>query len=103
MKPAKPRCVTNDGYLLWLAADYRVSTESKAERFCTDCTPEFQARAKAAGACSYPEIRFFRSLTDMGVYGALHPKGRYKALDSTTHLRLVDPEVTSSLPYNGDI
>ena len=97
----KPDCVTDDGYLSWLAADKVLPLKARSESgFCEDCTPEFQAAAKAAGKCSNPTIRFFKSVQTTGVYGALLP-GRRVMLDSApalSHFYLEDPEVVVDSP-----
>ena len=54
----KPDCCDDDSFRLWAElASFKTAKKEPIE-FCNDCTPEYQAKAKAAGKCSYPDRQF---------------------------------------------
>jgi hypothetical protein len=64
---AKPACFSDAGWKVW-SAGASWCKPTAVDWACTDCTPEFKARALEAGKCSWPCVRFYVA-TDGGIEG----------------------------------
>lgn len=56
-----PACWDNPAnWLKWqeLNEQARSAPDKPLDHFCTDCSPEFQARNVAHGRCAYPDVTF---------------------------------------------
>ena len=64
---SKPDCFTDKQWKVWSSCA-GWSKPNTTDWACTDCTPEFKARALEAGKCSWPCVRFYVA-TDGGIEG----------------------------------
>jgi hypothetical protein len=64
-------CATADQYNEWRERA-RLSRPNLSAWFCTDCTPQYQAKMKAQNKCVRPEIKFKWVREEEGVDGDPH-------------------------------
>lgn len=57
----KPRCFSQEAWLLWLEAARSALPPRnglREHRWCSDCTPEYKQKMVDAKRCAHPEVLF---------------------------------------------
>jgi hypothetical protein len=59
-----PKCFTAQQYASWLelAESRWLGGEDYPGGYCTDCTPAYRERMKAAGRCDQKRVQFYKNL-----------------------------------------